>query len=584
MNRTLTVRQYLAVLCAMLMAFPPVSVAQQPVAPSPAPAQQQDYTAARLVTVWDALEPTLTGDRLEAFKRDDAQVKTPQDVIALFGKYLPNMAEVQADPKYAEPEALIAEDSQDNPLYRDYAVFTKWRTAPAGKRYEDFSDMRKDRGNVVKHIGEIRLLNGLAPREREIKASWIRRFNLAMDYSWPFALGLAKVDLPSPVWQQGSGRAGATTPGFIYRPKKGEQHKEVLRLYLLEEGMIVENGMDCGGNANVVQLKFTTFRTEAVAPQCRTLRADRTVIGSNAERVHLAAELDPRAQLTGIQWFVNGTKVPGDTVTNQLSGSELQDGANLVEFRAQARIRGEGDKLYELSCAVDVRKTSPSCSATTVITDGKRVTAAVAYTDPSKVVSVFRFLVNGTEVGESRKPELSFSVSGRPPGKYTVTVRGIDHGGNVVFECPGDGVSNVFVVAPPPPSCTLTDEIDKQNDRVVVTSHVTSSLPVSYRWLLNSAHMAQVDDYTVVAIPGPQLQRRGKHLLTLEVTDSQDRKVRCSAEWEQKGPSHTGRNIGIGALLIGGALIGLCVAGVICGGPEGIKNVPPGVRPSPPAR
>lgn len=583
MNRILTVRQHLALLCAMLTAFGPTSVAQRPITPPPAPVQQ-DYTAARLVAIWDVLEPTLTGERLEAFKRDDAAVKTPQDVVALFGRYLPNMADIPADARYAEPENLIAEDSQDNPLYRDYAIFTKWRTAPAGKRYDDFNDMRKDRANVVKHIGEIKLLNGLAPREREIKASWTRRFNLAMDYAWPFALGLAKVDLPSPVWQQGSGRAGATTPGFIYRPKKGEQHKEVLRLYLLEEGMVVENGMDCGGNANVVQLKFTTFRTETVAPQCRALRADRTAIGSEAERVNLAAELDPRAQLTGIQWLVNGSKVPGDAVTNQLTGSQLQDGANRVEFKAQAKIRGEGDRLYELSCAVDIQKSGPSCSATTVTTDGKRVTAAVAYADPSKVVAVFRFAINGTEVGESKKPELSFPIGGRPPGKYTVTVRGFDRDGNQVFECPGDGVSNVFVVVPPPPSCVLTDEIDKQNDRVVVTSHVTSSLPVSYRWLLGGNHMAQVDDYTVVAIPGQQLERRGKHLLTLEVTDSQERRARCSAEWEQKGPSHTGRNIGIGALLIGGALIGLCVAGVICGGPEGIKNVPPGVRPSPPAR
>lgn len=351
---------------------PVTTPAANPLAPNPPTSNEpQMFDTPRLLTVWDGCETSLVGDQLAAFRAEDKKVKNPDDVVRLFTHFCPSAMTTATDPKYVDPAVLRPAADQQNPLFSNYAVFEKWRTAPAGSRFTDLDGMRKGRSDVVRHLRETKFLNGLASRSEAIRASWIRRFNLAMDFNWPFALGIAKVDRPSPIWAQGSGKGGVTHPGYKYKPKRGEEHKEVLRLLLLEESLVVENGLDCGGNANVVELDVTSFKVtttenyiicNSIEVVGKTPRADGVVEFAADERLTLRVreqETGPKTgkRLADWSWKVNGQgfgKVGDDTIVVDTA----QIGGKVLEVSVQTP-QETGSGKTEKSCSVTLVKLPP---------------------------------------------------------------------------------------------------------------------------------------------------------------------------------------------------------------------------------
>jgi hypothetical protein len=212
--------------------------------------------------------------------------------------------------------------------------------------------MRQNSDLVLRHIDQIQFVNGLQNRGPEIRQVWKRRFQIAKEYNWPFALGIAKVDKPSPIWSQGSGKNGVTHPGYKYQPKKGEEHKEVLRLLLLEVPLIVENGLDCGGNANVVQLDYASFKVEvtenyivcdSIEVVGKTKNPDGSVELADGESIALKVleqETGPRAGNRQENWIWRlNSKQIGKTGDKQVevSSSDLSKGSSTVTVESKTK-------------------------------------------------------------------------------------------------------------------------------------------------------------------------------------------------------------------------------------------------------
>ncbi len=425
------------------------------------------FDAPRLLTVWDSMEKDLSPEQMAEFERREKEVTSPEDLVHLITGMYPKAYAIKADPKYAYPEDLQPETDLANPFFKDFKPFTEWATLPAGNRFADISEMRKDFQRVLTHIDEIQILGEHASQEMEIKNAWKRRLVLAMKYNWPFVLNLAKVDKPSLIWKQGSGRGGVTRAGYRLNLKSGQERFEVLRLMLLEIPLLVENGLECGGNANVVQTKGTVFRTEAVSAVCQTIQASVKDFTSEEQIGQYKPIMDQDVEVLKSEWMFGGSVV-GNNFELTLRGSQVSETQTDLVYTGTVRAKGS-PTTYTVKCSVPLVKRLPpppppiippalACDSVRVsVLENGQVEVVTNYLDEAGRLSKLVYFIDGRKVGESLHSPFTFRPGKEiiPGVRYAITVQGVDKHGNVLFTCPGDGQANTFEIPEVCPNCNV---------------------------------------------------------------------------------------------------------------------------------
>lgn len=338
----------------------------QPVpTPAPQPLQRQEYDIPRLLTIWDRIEKEFTPNQMAALKTDDKDLKTPNDVVALFSKHYPRANEVTGDPKYKDPADLVPARNADDPMYSKFQQFRRWRTNPVGPEVKDLNDLRAHRKDVLSDIENTPLEKGGLEDVVNVKATWKRRTDLALDFNWPWALGIAKLDVLSPVHKEGNYKKDGVyhvEKGILNRLTGADATQPVLRLWLPEVSQIVELAFKCR-NGFIVQLEAPLFQSVSTLPVCTAVKGQPTKFTSDSQSGYYEAVLDEDVEVRNELWKLRNSHNMGNATSVTVLGSDILGSpeVNRLEYTVEARKKGQVDgKWYPVSCFIDLTKELPT--------------------------------------------------------------------------------------------------------------------------------------------------------------------------------------------------------------------------------
>ncbi len=394
-----TAKWFFAILLALTMAFqavaqtPQPSPVQQPEDPEVAKARetlrQAEAAAAlrqaeqkaweekekklfdipRLLTVWDYIERDLTSAQMSVLDAEEESLRTPQDVIDLFTKYYPSAFGTKADPKYVDPSTLVPARDSNSAQFSKFQEFKQWRTHPVGPTVKDLADLRVHQADVLSDIDNTPLEQAF-PKDQadKIRDAWKRRMALALAHKWPWALGIAKIDVLSQVHKIGNYKKDGkyhVEVGILNRLQGKDATQPVLFLWLPEVSQISELAFECR-NGFIAELEVAyKFRAEVVEPTCDSVKGEPMKFTSDLQKGNYTAAMKQNdLEIRNHKWSLGEEVVSTQQSTSVIIlGGQLAGlpASNKLVFSAEAREKGqpEDGKWFPVSCSISLTKELP---------------------------------------------------------------------------------------------------------------------------------------------------------------------------------------------------------------------------------
>jgi hypothetical protein len=526
-----TVGQFLAVFLAMLMVMGPMpATAQTPLPQQPPPvlrpedpevakareALRQAEAAAslrlaeqkakeaeekklfdvpRLLTVWDRMEKELTPEQMKAFEADEKTLvvsqdiaKGSQDVIDLFTRHFPAAFVTKAEPQYVDPTTLVPVRDANSPQFLKYQEMRKWRTNPVGPRVKDLEDLRAHADDVLYDIDQTPLEKAFPKEQAEkIRSAWKRRTVLALEHTWPWALGIAKIDVLSAAHKMGTYKKDGqyhVEVGMLNKLQGADAKEPVLWLYLSEVSQVAELAYMCR-NGFIAELEVAyKFQAEVVEPTCDSVKGEPMKFTSDSQKgSYTAAMKQNDLEIRGHKWVLGEEVVSSQDTSVSVLGSQLASlpATNKLTFSAEAREKGqpEDGKWFPVSCSISLTKelpppppppvvtVPPACDSIVIREDNDRIVTTIHAT-PLKPSHRLEIQVDGSALSEKdikheKNGTYSFNKSLMSGvGTHAVTAAAYDQSGKLLWKCPGDLESNVYTVSEPCAECKATIVGDKK--------------------------------------------------------------------------------------------------------------------------
>lgn len=449
--------------------------------------------------------------------------------------------------------------------------FTKWTEGAVSKKElktpQDYLDNRQTLLDHIQYFQVAEGINGhLAKKVASMKAEMPEVLNGCLDQPWRFAADVKLcqwVDAADvPVWV--STWAKKTVWGLTYEPSK-KRPAPMLVAWLPKSQEYVFWAGPCGGNGGWLPsgspFKFTV---ESVAPECKMIEGDLRKLTSESQSATFTAKLaaegiDPKNLDTkDMIWLLNGSQVASGSLSVTLTGKQLSEGSNKLEFKAQGREKSQ-ENFYPMSCNVQVEKNVPPpppppipavCNSVTVsprviAAKGEKITISVNHSVSTDFpLATIVYSIDGREVKRTKDTKITLNADQYLDGKkHSVLVQGLDKNGQVIWTCPGDNNSNVFEGQLPCPNCKSIDGPGKikigTKEHVYTIKLDREAEIVEWQWTLNGENINAGKDgisLTWSNVPvhatkldkhGNKVPQPGKYKLTYVGKDKNGCTVKC---------------------------------------------------------